>query len=272
MGVKYLLTSFSRVVIILLIRMEDLTQRQIELLKTIIKEYSETGEPVGSEIIEKKYKLGVSPATIRNEMVLLAKKGYIKKAHFSSGRIPSAKGFRFFIKHLMKEKEMSTAEEVAYKNSIWDERKETHRLLSQATKVLAHRTGMLSLVTTNYGDLYYSGVGYLFNNSEFLTQELSRILFNRLDEVVFWERILLHIEKMKLDICYFLGEDDFNDPIFEPCASVFGEFETDKIKGMIGVVGPKQMSYESVVPQIKYFSGLIEELIKEQEKKVIVNS
>lgn len=52
--------------------MEDLTQRQIDILRSIIQEYTETGEAVGSEILEKKYKLGVSPATIRNEMVTLA--------------------------------------------------------------------------------------------------------------------------------------------------------------------------------------------------------
>ena len=104
--------------------MEDLTQRQIDILKVIIKEYTETGTAVGSEILEKKYKLGVSPATIRNEMVELAKKDYLKKTHFSSGRIPSARGFRFYIKHLMKQKEISTTDEVSYKNSIWDERKE----------------------------------------------------------------------------------------------------------------------------------------------------
>ncbi len=79
--------------------MEDLTQRQVDILKAIIKEHTETGGPVGSEVLEKKYKLGVSPATIRNEMVELAKKGYLKKTHFSSGRLPSAKGFRFYIKH-----------------------------------------------------------------------------------------------------------------------------------------------------------------------------
>ena len=111
--------------------MEDLTQRQVDILKAIIREYSETGMAVGSDILEKKYKLGVSPATIRNEMVELAKKGYLKKNHFSSGRMPSAKGFRFYIKHLMKQKELSTTDEVAYKNSIWDERAEAPRLLSQ---------------------------------------------------------------------------------------------------------------------------------------------
>jgi len=244
--------------------MEDLTQRQVDILKTIIKEYSETGNAAGSEILEKKYKLGVSPATIRNEMVELAKKGYLKKAHFSSGRMPSAKGFRFYIKHLMKQKELSTTDEVAYKNSIWDERAEKHRLLSQAAKVLSQRTGLLSLVTTNNGDLYYSGIANLLTQPEFLDLNLSRNLFSRLDEVNFWERILEDFVGVEDEIRCILGEEDFHDPTFDDCASVWGEFEGKKIKGIIGVVGPKRMYYDLIIPQIKYFSNLIEEIVKEQ--------
>lgn len=244
--------------------MEDLTQRQIDILKVIIKEYTETGTAVGSEILEKKYKLGVSPATIRNEMVELAKKDYLKKTHFSSGRIPSARGFRFYIKHLMKQKEISTTDEVSYKNSIWDERKESHRLLSQATKVLSQKTGLLSLVTTNLGDIYYSGMANLLNQPEFLDINLSRTLFGRLDEITFWEKILNDMFLLEDEIYYMLGEEDFHDPIFDCCASVFGEFESSKIKGIIGVIGPKRMSYEAIIPQIKYFSGLLGEIVKEQ--------
>ena len=244
--------------------MEDLTQRQIDILKVIIHEYTETGSAVGSEILEKKYKLGVSPATIRNEMVELAKKGYLKKTHFSSGRIPSARGFRFYIKHLMKQKEMSTTDEVAYKNSVWDERKESHRLLFQATKVLSQKTGLLSLVTTNLGDIYYSGMANLLTQPEFFDINLSRTLFGRLDEISFWEKILNDMFSLEDEIYYMLGEEDFHDPIFDCCASVFGEFESSKIKGIIGVIGPKRMSYDAVIPQIKYFSGLLEEIVKEQ--------
>jgi heat-inducible transcriptional repressor len=246
--------------------MEELTQRQIEILRVIIREYSETGDAVGSEILEKKYKLGVSPATIRNEMVELAKKGYLKKSHFSSGRIPSAKGFRFFIQHLMKEKEMSTADEVAYKNSIWDERNETHRLLSQATKVLAHRTGLLSLVATNFGDLYYSGVANLLDNQEFLNWDLSRSLFERLDEITYWNRIINQLERVEQKILYQLGSEDFSDPAFDCCASIFCEFNSGEVRGIIGVVGPKRMYYEIITPQIKFFSALIQEVMNNQVK------
>ena len=244
--------------------MEDLTQRQVDILRTIIKEYSETGVAVGSEILETKYKLGVSPATIRNEMVELAKKSYLKKTHFSSGRVPSAKGFRFYIKHLMKQKDLSTTDEVAYKNSIWDERAESHRLLSQAVKVLSQRTGLLSLVTTNDGDLYYSGMANLLTQPEFLDLNLSRSLFSRLDEVNFWERILDEFVGVEDEIKCMLGEEDFHDATFDACASVWGEFEGKKIKGMIGVVGSKRMYYDLIIPQIKYFSNLIETIAKEQ--------
>ena len=114
--------------------MDDLSPRQIELLKAIILEYTEIGDAVGSDILDKKYKLGVSPATIRNDMVVLAKNGYLKKEYFSSGRVPTAKAFRFYIKNLMHEKELSTAEEVSYKSDVWDFRHEVHKLLQHSAK------------------------------------------------------------------------------------------------------------------------------------------
>ncbi|MBI4009191.1 hypothetical protein HY357_03085 [Candidatus Roizmanbacteria bacterium] len=244
--------------------MDDLTPRQVDILKAIILEYTESGGPVGSEILEKKYKLGVSPATVRNEMVELAKKGHLKKTHFSSGRIPSAKGFRFYIKHLMKTKDLSTTDEVSFKNSIWDDRTESHRLLQHATKALAEKTGLLSLSATNLGDVYYSGVGNLLNKPEFLNLSLSKNIFELLDEVAYWETILDRFYRMEEDIIYLLGEEDFRDPVFESCASVFCEFEGQKIKGIIGVVGPKRMYYEEISPQIKFISNLVEQLMKEQ--------
>lgn len=245
--------------------MEDLTLRQIDILKAIIKEYTDAGGAIGSEILEKKYKLGISPATIRNEMVELTKKEYLKKEYFSSGRVPSAKAFRFYIKNLMKEKELSTVDEVAYKNSIWDERADAHRLLAQATHTLAEKTGLLSVSTTNLGDLYYSGVGNLLAIEEFLDWKLSRCLFDRLDVINFWESILTKSQQIEDDSLFMLGEADFSDPLLEPCASIFCDFEGEKIKGMIGVVGPKRMYYEIVTPQIKYFSTLIGDILREQK-------
>ena len=245
--------------------MDDLSQRQIDILTAIIKEHTQAGDPVGSEIIEKKYKLGVSPATIRNEMVALALKGYLQKTHFSSGRVPSAKGYRFFINNVMKEKPLSTVDEVAYKHSIWDERSQEFRMLSQAARVLAQKTGLLSLVTTNSGELYYAGVCHILEEEDFVNANMSKHLFARLDEVNFWEEILKQFYVSDKDIMYILSAEDFCDPLFDNCSSIFGEFESQKLKGIIGVIGPKHLHYEDIVPQIRFFSQLIEEIIREQK-------
>src|SRR5215212_6688978 len=137
--------------------MHNLTQRQIEILKAIIEEYIDTADAVGSETLEKKHNLSASPATIRNEMVRLADMGYIKKPHSSAGRVPTPVGMKFYVRELMKEKELSTVEEVKLKAQVWDHRDRMQRFLKEVTKTLAEKTGALALVTTNEGDMYCSG-------------------------------------------------------------------------------------------------------------------
>ena len=80
---------------------DALSARQTHILKSLIDEYIEAAEPIGSESLEKKYDLGVSPATIRNEMLTLTKMGYLRQPHTSAGRIPSPKAMKFYIDQLM---------------------------------------------------------------------------------------------------------------------------------------------------------------------------
>lgn len=246
--------------------MEDqiLTPRQIEILKALINEYIQTGQPVGSEILDKKYNFGVSPATVRNEMVELAKKGYLKKEHFSSGRIPTAKAFRFYIKHLIKEKELSTSEEVSYKNDVWDFRDQLHRLLQQVTRVLAKKTHLLALTTTNLGDFYYFGIPYLFEQKEFWNKDLSVDFFSLFDETPFWQHIFDQFRKIEEEILFILGDEDFEEKIMEPCASIFGRFEGRSVSGVIGVMGSKRIDYETVIPKVKYAAHLVEQILLEK--------
>ena len=98
--------------------MNDLNDRQIQILKAIIEEYIETAEPVGSEKMDKKYNLGVSPATIRNEMVKLTKMGYLKQPHTSAGRTPSPLALKYYVSSLMKPEDLSVAEEVRVKQTL----------------------------------------------------------------------------------------------------------------------------------------------------------
>ena len=88
--------------------MIGLSARQIQILRLIVEEFIENARAVGSEMLDRKYNLGVSPATIRNEMVFLEKQGYLSKDHSSSGRLPTSSALKLYVNELMKEKQFST--------------------------------------------------------------------------------------------------------------------------------------------------------------------
>src|SRR3989344_5431438 len=108
--------------------MADLTDRQLHILKAIIEEFIETAEPVASETLDKKYNLGVSPATIRNEMVKLTDTGFLKQPHTSAGRAPTPAALKFYVDKLMKIKDLSVTDEVNVKQRIWDYRSQMDNL------------------------------------------------------------------------------------------------------------------------------------------------
>lgn len=240
--------------------MDDLTPRQTEILKTIIAQYTDKGEAVGSEILDKKYNLGVSPATIRNEMVELSKKGYLKKEHFSSGRVPTAKAFRFYINNLMQEKELSTTDEVSYKNDVWDHKHDMSELLQTATRVLARRTGLLAVTTTDRGDIYYFGINNLLANREFQDITEARSIFSRFDEDAFCNSVLQELARIENELLFMFEEQDSASI----SASVFGEFKGKHINGAIGVMGPRRMRYDIVVPSVRYVTNLINTIVEQE--------
>src|SRR5487761_1852272 len=156
--------------------MHDLTQRQIEILKALIEEYINTAEAVGSETLEKKHNLSASPATIRNEMVKLTKLGYLRKLHISAGRVPTPAGMKFYVNQLMKEKELSVAEEVALKEKVWDFRETENKFLKEITRCLAEKTKALAIATTDEGDFFCSGYANILDMPEFFDIEITKAL------------------------------------------------------------------------------------------------
>ncbi len=241
--------------------MVDLTQRQLMILKAIIDEYIETASPVASETLDKKYNLGVSPATIRNEMVKLTQAGYLKQPHTSAGRVPTPVSMRFYVDKLMKQKELSVAEEVSVKQKIWDYRKEIDKLLREATKALAHQTKTMSLSATDEGDIFASGMGYILDMPEFLNIDLTRHFFDTLDEYDFWWSIFSKLGESKEYLSVLIG-DDLKKKILNNCGGVFVYFQSSHHQGAIGVIGPSRLNYPKIIPSVKYVGDLINEIIK----------
>lgn len=241
--------------------MNDLTQRQIAILKSLIEEYINTAEPVGSETLEKKHNLNASPATIRNEMVRLTNMGYLKKTHTSSGRVPTPNGMKFYIKQLMKEKDLSVAEETEVKEKVWDYRGETQRFLREITRSLAQKTKALALATTNEGDIYCAGYANILDMPEFFDIDVTKSLLSAVDEFDYFNNLFLKTIGEE-DVQVLLGED-LGPKLQGPYGFVFTRYKTpSKIEGEIGVLGPARLDYTYVVPTVRYFGNLIEEIAK----------
>lgn len=120
---------------------DELDARKQRVLRAVIDDYIESAEPVGSRTLARKYDLGVSPATIRNEMADLEMLGYLEQLHTSSGRIPSSKGYRFYVDGLISPKPVSDEEKEridkwyrARVRRIEEVFQETARIISQVTK------------------------------------------------------------------------------------------------------------------------------------------
>ncbi|MBY0758674.1 heat-inducible transcriptional repressor HrcA [Sellimonas caecigallum] len=123
---------------------QELSERKLKILKAVIQNYLETGDPVGSRTISKYTDLNLSSATIRNEMADLEELGYIVQPHTSAGRIPSDKGYRLYVDMLMLEKEQEVTE---IKEQMLKKADKMDQLLKQAAKVLANSTNYATMVS-----------------------------------------------------------------------------------------------------------------------------
>lgn len=236
--------------------MTDLTGRQKALLKAIIEEYIESAEPVGSEVIERKYDLGVSPATIRIEMVHLTEAGFLRQPHTSAGRIPTSMGFRLYVSELMKEKTLPVTAEVSIKEALWQQRYKQERLLKEAVSALANRCDMLGLAIDDEGQLYYAGAANILDWPEFYDIDVTRFVLGLFDQNPKLQEIIGRA-KSSDPIHILFGEDmEFED--LRTTGFVFTRYEVDPAKeGVIGVIGPARMNFALVLPYVKYVRDLV---------------
>lgn len=119
-------------------------ERQRELLKEIVESYIKNVKPVGSQALCKKFKL--SSATIRNEMAILEKLGYVEKNHVSSGRVPSEKGYKFYVEHLMKPKELNGEEMLQLQTICHNQQLQVSDAIAKCMEIIAEITNYTSVV------------------------------------------------------------------------------------------------------------------------------
>jgi len=126
----------------------SLNERKLRILQAIIGDFVSTAEPVGSRTLSKKYNLGVSPATIRNEMSDLEEMGFLTHPHTSAGRVPSEKAYRLYVDEMMGKYELSSEEKSQIATQLYENVTELDKTIEHAAKILSEITNLTSFALT----------------------------------------------------------------------------------------------------------------------------
>ncbi len=247
----------------------NITPRQTQILVAIIEQYAEVASPVGSVTLAKLF--GVSSATIRAEMAKLEEFGFITQPHTSAGRIPTDKGYRFYVNRLSEQQESErfllnadnsrdnfTRSTQAISLRIQSQKARADQAIRSAVDSLVEFTGNLGLATI--GDqLYINGIYNLFSQPEFESGEAVQSVAQLLDNLEPWLREVSPNEPLNVYIGSEnpIGKSSGASLIISRFQSPFSE------NSYIGVLGPTRQSYGKVIRLVRHTGEFLEEILED---------
>jgi len=241
------------------------SQRRLEILRAIVEEYVATQEPVGSKSIADKSALGLSPATIRNEMAVLEDEGLITHPHTSAGRIPTDLGYRVFVDKLATVKPLSSAERRAIETFL-DEANNLEQLMKRSAKLLADLTKQVAVITypmigegLGSEKMTISGTANLARSGEDLGTSLSPIL-EALEEQVVLLRLLGDANE---NVQVRIGGEQNETNLRQTSFVTVGYGADNSAIGALGVLGPTRMDYAGSMAAVTAVARYIGRYISE---------
>ncbi len=240
-----------------------MSSRRLEILRAIVDEYVATQEPVGSKSIADRHSLGISPATIRNEMALLEEEGLITQPHTSAGRIPTDLGYRVFVDKLATVKPLSPAERRAIETFL-EGSSDLEEPLKKSVKLLAEITKQVAVVTYPIiGDsrekLAVSGTAHLARSGEDLGLTLSPIL-EALEEQVVLMRLL---DEANSTVHVRIGREQMETNLQATSLVTVGYGGDSSQIGALGVLGPTRMDYAGSIAAVDAVARYVGRFISE---------
>jgi transcriptional regulator of heat shock response len=234
-----------------------MNQRQQKILSVVIEEYTNTAVPVGSDVLVKKYNLKVSSATIRNDMNKLEEEGLLYQPHVSAGRIPTDKGYRYFVEEIMKDKELSRDDQQKLQREMLKLKAQNKRLTKTTAKLLSVLSGNLAVSGIPMKDEFAEfGMRDLLDQPEF--QQLDEVC--RLAEVM--DAIDINVDKLVKGLKIgetriFIGKEN---PVADmpDCAMMVSPYKLKSgEKGILALIGPKRMRYAKNKSLLNYMKKIL---------------
>ncbi len=229
-------------------------ERRLQVLRAIVQDYVSTNDPVGSKALADRHDLGVSPATIRNDMAVLEEQGYIAQPHTSAGRVPTDKGYRLFVDRLSAVKPLSTAERRAIERFL-DGAVDLHDVLGRTVRLLAQLTSQVAVV--QYPTLSRSAVRHL----EVVQLSGSRLLLVLITDTG-------RVEQRVVDCPADVGRDDVADLRTMLNGAFTGARLADAAGLVPGLVDTAAPHLRALVAAVS--ATLVETLVEPGEDRLVV--
>ncbi len=218
------------------------------ILSTVIKEHIKTGAPVGSGVLVDKYKLDISPATVRNEMARLEENGFICQPHTSAGRIPTEIAYNFYVRNL-KDKKLKDKDLDILEKALVDGDEQSFK---QTAKIMSDMSGNAIFWAFHRHNLYYTGISNLFQQPEFarnnLIYDISSII-DRLDEII--DEVF---DSVKTEAQVMIGS---KNPFGNFCSTVLIKYKNGDNTGLVGILSPMRTDYKKNLALINYVFGKV---------------
>ena len=238
-----------------MVRTVDQETRKKAILSAAINRYIKEAEPVASEDIAQNFDL--SSATIRNIFAELEETGYLTHPHTSAGRIPTDKGYRYYVDFLLSQMELLDNEKEKVVKEYTREIKRLEDTLEETSEFVSAMTHYASIVSVlDWQDkFFYRGIRYILEQPEFQDLEKMRLVIKMMEE----KQNLLEIinrdfhEKVKIYIGAELGIPDI-----QGCSLVVSSYRLkDKPSGKLAVLGPVRMEYRHIIPTLEYIAEVL---------------
>lgn len=227
-----------------------MTERQQNLIKNIIEEYIEKAQPVGSEFLSEMMEPKISSATIRNEMAELVKGGYLEQPHLSAGKVPTLKGWQYYLNNLLIERLPAVHRNNLVRMRIGKRGEQRENVKSYARKI-SELSGQLCVLAFSDHDFYYTGLTNLLNQPEFgdrtIICSLSQVI-DRLDKI-----LAENFEQLGKETKVLLGGEN---PFGDFCSAIFTRLKSPN-RVLIGILGPVRMNYRQNLALIRRVRELI---------------
>src|SRR5437588_503771 len=250
-----------------------LDERKQQILKAVVSDYTVTGIPVGSQVLAAKYFIALSSATIRNELADLVGTGYLQQPHTSAGRIPTDRGYRYFVDFLMEPEAATPGVRRTVRQEFETAPRSVDGILEKAAMVLAQVTENVSLVTApeiseqriKHIDLVslepQSVLIILVLEGHLIKQQVVQLdRATSQDDMSRMASILQQVADEK-DVEIVIGRENTSSGLRE-CSLVLTTYKmADRVRGTIGVIGPTRMHYGQVVARVRLVSQATSEVL-----------